>query len=149
MTTSAQDSISDQSPNSAQDSNSTQAPLIAQATIYDTVVELIAKAEPLKKKKKTIFSAFSNNKLSEVRILPTTKLSDIRMDSLEKLSIAMDLEEIYDLYIPDEAIEAFTFVSDIPAYLENAIANKKALAEAVQERIGPKPKDKKVNAAQV
>jgi len=51
-------------------------------------------------------------------------LDDIGMDSLKKLSIAMDLEELYALFIPDEDIEAFLTLNDMADYLNKAIAAK-------------------------
>ena len=43
------------------------------------------------------------------------------MDSLEVLSLAMDLEEHYEVFIPDEDIEAFKRVEDISFYLDNLL----------------------------
>jgi acyl carrier protein len=45
-------------------------------------------------------------------------LDDINMDSLEKLSMAMDLEELYDIEVSDTEVEAFELVSDVVKYLE-------------------------------
>lgn len=50
------------------------------------------------------------------------RLSDIKMDSLEKLSLAMDLEEVYDIEISDDEVEAFESVADIVTYLEQSVS---------------------------
>jgi acyl carrier protein len=52
-------------------------------------------------------------------------LDDISVDSLEKLSIAMDLEEAYDIEISDDDVEQFTSVSDIVGYVKLAVAERK------------------------
>ena len=52
-------------------------------------------------------------------------LSDISVDSLEKLSIAMDLEEAYDIEISDEEVEQFESVADIVGYIKLAVNARK------------------------
>lgn len=51
-------------------------------------------------------------------------LKDLNIDSLEKLSIGMDLEDEYAIEFTDEEIEAFTTVSDVVAAVEAALAAK-------------------------
>jgi acyl carrier protein len=53
-----------------------------------------------------------------------TPFDDIGMDSLEKLSVAMDLEEHFDLFIPDEDIGILTNIQGVVNYLELAIAKR-------------------------
>lgn len=83
---------------------------IDQSAIYDVVAGMLQDAVPLKKNKKTFD--------------PDTLLDDIGMDSLEVLSVAMDLEEHYDVFIPDEEINAFKQVEDIAIYLADLLAKK-------------------------
>ena len=52
-------------------------------------------------------------------------LNDISVDSLEKLSIAMDLEEAYDIEISDDEVEQFESVADIVAYITLAVKARK------------------------
>jgi len=52
---------------------------------------------------------------------PQYVLSEIKMDSLEKLSMAMDLEETFNIEISDEDIEEFETVSDVITYLQSAV----------------------------
>ena len=56
-------------------------------------------------------------------------LSDISVDSLEKLSIAMDLEEAYDIEISDEEVEQFESVADIVGYIKLAVNARKDISD--------------------
>ncbi len=60
-------------------------------------------------------------------------LSDISVDSLEKLSIAMDLEEAYDIEISDDDVEQFTSVSDIVGYVKLAVAERKEKTQLIAD----------------
>jgi acyl carrier protein len=51
-------------------------------------------------------------------------LKDLNIDSLEKLSIGMDLEDKYAIEFTDEEIEEFATVSDVVAAAEVALAAK-------------------------
>jgi len=68
----------------------------------------------------------------QVKITSVTSdmlLDDINVDSLEKLSIAMDLEEAYDIEISDDEVEQFESVADIVSYIKLAV---KAREEAFE-----------------
>lgn len=56
-------------------------------------------------------------------------LGDINVDSLEKLSIAMDLEEAYDIEISDDEVERFESVADIVSHIKLAVNVRKEKAE--------------------
>lgn len=56
-------------------------------------------------------------------------LSDISVDSLEKLSIAMDLEDAYDIEISDEEVEQFESVADIVGYIKLAVNARKDISD--------------------
>jgi|TARA_B110000503_G_scaffold4147_1_gene5472 acyl carrier protein len=66
-------------------------------------------------------------------------LAELNVDSLEKLSIAMDLEEAFDLEITDQEVEDFVTVSDIISCVDQALAAKaaQALADEAEEDINP------------
>ena len=66
-------------------------------------------------------------------------LAELNVDSLEKLSIAMDLEEAFDLEITDQEVEGFVTVSDIISCVDQALAAKaaQALADEAEEEINP------------
>jgi acyl carrier protein len=74
---------------------------------------------------KTVCEFISKNpsaKSSPVDI--TYNLAELNIDSLEKLSIGMDLEDEFAIEFSDEDIEAFATVSDIVAAVDLAIASK-------------------------
>lgn len=74
---------------------------------------------------KTVCEFISKNpsaKSSPVDI--TYNLAELNIDSLEKLSIGMDLEDEFAIEFSDEDIEAFATVSDIIAAVDLAIAAK-------------------------
>ena len=74
---------------------------------------------------KTVCEFISKNpsaKSSPVDI--TYNLAELNLDSLEKLSIGMDLEDEFAIEFSDEDIEAFATVSDIVAAVDLAIAAK-------------------------
>lgn len=54
-----------------------------------------------------------------------TLLSELNIDSLEKLSLAVNLEESCDLEIPDEEIDDLESVGDVVECLERASVLKK------------------------
>ena len=103
--------------------------------VYSVVASTLLQAEPLKKKR----PGFT----------PDTLLADIKMDSLETLSVAMDLEEHYSLFIPDEDIEAFKTVGDIVRYLEQRLQQRaecQAQDEAQQQETLEAPATEANNA---
>lgn len=57
-------------------------------------------------------------------------LDELKIDSLEKLSLAMDFEEQFSIEISDEDIEGFLTVGDFITYLEQAVAR---LADDIDE----------------
>lgn len=52
-------------------------------------------------------------------------LDELKVDSLEKLSLAMDFEDQFSIEITDEEIEGFLTVGDFITYLEKAVAESK------------------------
>ncbi len=52
---------------------------------------------------------------------PHQNLSEIKIDSLEKLSMAMDLEEAFNIEMSDDDIEAFETVADVIDYVARAV----------------------------
>ncbi|MBT4831790.1 MAG: acyl carrier protein [Porticoccaceae bacterium] len=82
---------------------------------------------------KTVCEFISKNpsaKSSPVDI--TYNLAELNIDSLEKLSIGMDLEEEFAIEFSDEDIEAFATVSDIVTAVDLAIAAKPAPIASMQ-----------------
>ena len=101
--TSGSDSVSDEKleQGSTDEQDGVPAAVYTEQEIRDKVLEMIRVAAPAKK----------------VVVELHSSLDAIKMDSLEKLSIAMDLEELFGIYITDETIEKFQTVGDFSDYL--------------------------------
>lgn len=48
-----------------------------------------------------------------------THLEDLGFDSLDMIDIAMDIEDEFEIEVPDEALEKFETVRDIVNFVEN------------------------------
>ena len=94
--------------------------------IYETVYEFFEKQ----------VTEHARKKLS--LLAAETPFDNVGMDSLEKLSVAMDLEEHFDLFIPDADVEIFTNIQEVVNYLELAIA-KKSAEPVVEEPVVEEP----------
>ncbi|MGB0449923.1 MAG: phosphopantetheine-binding protein [Porticoccaceae bacterium] len=69
-------------------------------------------------------------------------LDDLKVDSLEKLSLAMDFEDQFSIEITDEEIEGFLTVGDFITYLERAVAESaKDSAEPTDRELSEQPVD--------
>jgi acyl carrier protein len=82
---------------------------------------------------KTVCEFISKNpsaKSSPVDI--TYNLAELNIDSLEKLSIGMDLEDEFAIEFSDQEIEAFDTVSDIGTAVHLALAAKPAPIASMQ-----------------
>ena len=56
-------------------------------------------------------------------------LDRLNVDSLEKLSLAMDFEELFDIEISDEHVESFTTIDDMIAHIKQALAAEPSVAD--------------------
>ena len=63
-------------------------------------------------------------------------LAELNVDSLEKLSIAMNLEKAFDLEITGQEVEDFVTVSDIISCVDQGLAAQ-ALTDETEEDINP------------
>lgn len=93
-------------------------PVIDKAAIYETVYQHF----------KDQVEAQAPKKLSNVTA--DIALLDIGIDSLECLEVVMNLEECYEVFVPDNKIEEFTTIQSVVDYLVVAIAAK---AEVVDD----------------
>jgi len=72
----------------------------------------------------TVYDLILASPMTKIKdVEPEHVLSEIKMDSLEKLSMAMDLEETFKIDMSDEDIEGFETVSDVITYLQRAVEN--------------------------
>ncbi len=78
-----------------------------QSSTYDVVAAMLTEAPPVKKRNQSF--------------VPETLLLDLGADSLEVLEVSMNLEEHFDIFIPDEQINAFKCVKDISDYIDSVL----------------------------
>ncbi len=56
--------------------------------------------------------------IRDLEMTPATRLSeDLELDSLDVVEVAMSLEETFDVEFPQDAVQRFSAVGDIVAYL--------------------------------
>jgi len=78
----------------------------------------------------TVYDHILNNHAVVVdRVNDSMSLDKLNIDSLEKISLAMDLEEHFDVDISDQQIEAFITVGDIIGHLQLALAAQPSAQE--------------------
>ena len=70
----------------------------------------------------TVYNLILASPMTKIQdVEPHQNLSDIKMDSLEKLSMAMDLEEAFSIEMSDDDIEDFETVADVIDYVTRAV----------------------------
>ncbi|RUM68825.1 MAG: acyl carrier protein [Sulfurovum sp.] len=57
--------------------------------------------------------------------LSSRLIEDLEMDSVDGITLIMDLEELYDISIEDEEFANFTTVESIVDYIETLLQNHK------------------------
>ena len=57
--------------------------------------------------------------IDEDEVTPETNLEDLNFDSLDMIEIAMDIEDEFNVEVPDEVLEKFITIGDIVEFLEN------------------------------
>ena len=57
--------------------------------------------------------------IDEDEVTPETNLEDLNFDSLDMVEIAMDIEDEFNVEVPDDALEKFQTIGDIVRFLEN------------------------------
>jgi len=56
-------------------------------------------------------------------------LDSLNVDSLEKISLAMDFEELFDIEISDKQVESFTTIDDVIAHIKQALAAEPSVTD--------------------
>ena len=78
----------------------------------------------------TVYDLILASPMTKIKdVEPEQVLSEIKMDSLEKLSMAMNLEETFKIEMSDEDIEGFETVSDVITYLQRAVQSSEQISE--------------------
>ena len=57
--------------------------------------------------------------IDEDEVTLETNLEDLNFDSLDMIEIAMDIEDEFNVEVPDEVLEKFITIGDIVEFLEN------------------------------
>lgn len=58
----------------------------------------------------------------ETITMETSIMNDLEADSLDAVEVMMDIEDEFDIEIPDEDAEEFKNIADIVKYIEEKIA---------------------------
>ena len=74
----------------------------------------------------------TNHAVKVDQVDPSMSLAGLNLDSLEKLSLAMDLEEEFDIDIDDDTVEGFITVANVIDYVEQSIKDNAPTAQASQ-----------------
>jgi len=74
----------------------------------------------------------TNHAVKVDQVDPSMSLAGLNLDSLEKLSLAMDLEEEFDIDIDDDTVEGFITVANVIDYVEQSIKDNALTAQASQ-----------------
>ena len=74
----------------------------------------------------------TNHAVKVDQVDPSMSLAGLNLDSLEKLSLAMDLEEEFDIDIDDDTAEGFITVANVIDYVEQSIKDNASTAQAAQ-----------------
>ena len=59
--------------------------------------------------------------LDEDEVTPETTFSEIGADSLDMVDLAMDIEDVFNVEVTEEALEKFVSVDDVIKFLEAAL----------------------------
>lgn len=67
-------------------------------------------------------------KIPPTMILPTTTFEELDVDSLDRVSFAFDVEEIYNIAIPESALATIQSVEQMASGIQAALAAKGVLS---------------------
>ena len=59
--------------------------------------------------------------LDEDEVNPETTFAEIGADSLDMVDLAMDIEDVFNVEVTEEALEKFVSVDDVVKFLEAAL----------------------------
>lgn len=59
--------------------------------------------------------------LDEDEVTPETTFAEIGADSLDMVDLAMDIEDVFNVEVTEEALEKFVSVEDVVKFLEAAL----------------------------
>lgn len=82
-------------------------------TIQQHCIELIATAK----------------KVSPETLSPASTFEEIGLDSLDKVTLAFDVEEAYDIAIPESALATIQSISEMAAAIQQAVEAKPVVTD--------------------
>ena len=59
-------------------------------------------------------------------VSPASSFDDLQIDSLDKINLAFEIEELFQIQIPDNAINSLRTIADVIAGVEKLQAEKQA-----------------------
>ncbi|HEX4309663.1 MAG TPA: acyl carrier protein [Acidobacteriaceae bacterium] len=68
--------------------------------------------------------------VSPEQIRPESTFDELAVDSLDRVSLAFDIEEKYDIEIPEDKLGQIKTVNDMVTGIEDALRRKSAAPEA-------------------
>jgi acyl carrier protein len=81
---------------------------ISRQTIEDRCIDLIAQAKQIPRES----------------VLPESTFEELGLDSLDKVTLAFDIEETYDIDIPESSLATIRSLAEMVAGIERAVAAK-------------------------
>ena len=80
-----------------------------------------------------VYKAIINNHAVKVdQVDASMSLDDLKVDSLEKLSLAMDFEEHFQIDVSDQQIEFFVTIGDIIDHITQVLDAQPSLQELAE-----------------
>ena len=76
--------------------------------IAETITALIAKSK----------------QLDPATLTPATTFDELEIDSLDKINLTFEVEELYNIAIPDNSLNSLRTIGDVIAGVEQLIAQK-------------------------
>ncbi len=80
----------------------------AQTTVAQTIVEMVAKSK----------------QLDPATLTPATTFDELQIDSLDKINLSFEVEERFDIAIPDDSLNSLRTIGDVIAGVERLVAEK-------------------------
>ncbi len=77
-------------------------------SIAETVTALIAKSK----------------QLDPATLTPSTTFDELEIDSLDKINLSFEVEELYNIAIPDNSLNSLRTIGDVIAGVEHLVAAK-------------------------
>ena len=83
-----------------------------------TIVEMVARSK----------------QLDPASVTPGTSFDELQIDSLDKINLSFDVEEHFNIAIPDESLNSLRTVGDVIAGVDRLLAEKAAAATIASGR---------------